>query len=239
MKGVGEPGAGEPHARIDGRGLETERPGHGHWGGTADRETGRRQAPGPTVRNRHRASPRPNQPQRKIRVTLLREDGSGNAYTRPGKGNTDRFLRLSHRFWLDGWYERLDLPATAMLLVAPAREAQLRVADRARSRVVRVVGGHRRARSGYARRGRPADSHHPAEEGPLSPTGQTKINRYLLHEQWMTVRETCRSASSGPVLASSEVVPPAGFEPALTAHMKRLCQVFAAPEVGSVGVVVV
>ena len=25
MKGVGEPGAGEPHARFDGRGLETER----------------------------------------------------------------------------------------------------------------------------------------------------------------------------------------------------------------------
>ena len=38
MKGVGEPGAGEPHARIDGRGLETER------------------------HKRHRASPRPNQP---------------------------------------------------------------------------------------------------------------------------------------------------------------------------------
>jgi hypothetical protein len=25
VKGVGEPGAGEPHARIDGRGLETGR----------------------------------------------------------------------------------------------------------------------------------------------------------------------------------------------------------------------
>jgi len=56
--------------------------------------------------------------ERKIRVTLLREDGSGQPYTRPGKGNTDRFLRLSHRFWLDGWYEKVDLPATAMLLVA-------------------------------------------------------------------------------------------------------------------------
>ena len=27
MKGVGEPCAGEPHARFDGRGLETERYG--------------------------------------------------------------------------------------------------------------------------------------------------------------------------------------------------------------------
>ena len=27
---VGEPCAGEPHARFDGRELETERPDHGH-----------------------------------------------------------------------------------------------------------------------------------------------------------------------------------------------------------------
>jgi hypothetical protein len=27
---VGEPCAGEPHARFDGRGLKTEHPGHGH-----------------------------------------------------------------------------------------------------------------------------------------------------------------------------------------------------------------
>ncbi len=30
VNGVGKPCAGEPHARFDGRGLETERPGHGH-----------------------------------------------------------------------------------------------------------------------------------------------------------------------------------------------------------------
>src|SRR3954465_6568892 len=30
VNGVGKPCAGEPHARIDGRELETERPGHGH-----------------------------------------------------------------------------------------------------------------------------------------------------------------------------------------------------------------
>src|SRR5262245_33090055 len=36
---VGEPCAGEPHARFDGRELETERIGHGHDSGTAGRET--------------------------------------------------------------------------------------------------------------------------------------------------------------------------------------------------------
>jgi hypothetical protein len=55
---------------------------------------------------------------RKVTVTLLRPDGSGDPYTRPGRGNSDRFLKLSHRYWADGWAERLDLPATAMLLVA-------------------------------------------------------------------------------------------------------------------------
>ncbi len=34
------------------------------------------------------------------------------------EGNPDRFLRLPHAFWRDGWHERLNLPATAMLLVA-------------------------------------------------------------------------------------------------------------------------
>ena len=48
MKNVGEPCAGEPHARFDGRELETEHADHGHRGGTTVRETGGTQAPGPT-----------------------------------------------------------------------------------------------------------------------------------------------------------------------------------------------
>lgn len=42
---VGEPGAGEPHARFEvaGTGNGSNKPDHGHWGGTADRETGGRQ----------------------------------------------------------------------------------------------------------------------------------------------------------------------------------------------------
>jgi hypothetical protein len=55
---------------------------------------------------------------RKVTVTLLRPDGSGKPYTRPGRGNSDRFLKLSNVYWTDGWADRLDLPATAMLLVA-------------------------------------------------------------------------------------------------------------------------
>ena len=70
------------------------------------------------LEQRHLITRRRHGRERKIRVTLLREDGSGQPYTRPGKGNSDRFLRLPHAFWRDGWHQRLDLPATAMLLVA-------------------------------------------------------------------------------------------------------------------------
>lgn len=56
---------------------------------------------------------------RKIRVTLLREDGSGEPYTRPhGKAFAEQFFTLNHAFWLDGWCDRLKLPGLAMLLVA-------------------------------------------------------------------------------------------------------------------------
>lgn len=57
--------------------------------------------------------------ERQVRIGLLREDGSGDPYTRPdGKALPDRFLRLSHDFWLKGWSETLSLPGVAMLLVA-------------------------------------------------------------------------------------------------------------------------
>ncbi len=57
--------------------------------------------------------------ERKIRVTLLREDGSGQPYDRPvGRGAADQYLNLSHAFWLEDWCERLSLPGLAMLLVA-------------------------------------------------------------------------------------------------------------------------
>ena len=57
--------------------------------------------------------------ERQVRLGLLREDGSGEPYTRPdGKALPDRFLRLSHDFWLAGWSETLSLPGIAMLLVA-------------------------------------------------------------------------------------------------------------------------
>ena len=53
-----------------------------------------------------------------ITTTLLREDGSGEPYTRPGiNGDRSPYLQLPHRFWLDEHADTLDLPGLAMLLV--------------------------------------------------------------------------------------------------------------------------
>lgn len=57
-----------------------------------------------------------------ISVTLLREDGSGERYTRPkGASEAERFLKLPHAFWDEGFDQKVDLPGLAMLL-AVARE---------------------------------------------------------------------------------------------------------------------
>ncbi|MFD3685467.1 hypothetical protein ACFWTE_11680 [Nocardiopsis sp. NPDC058631] len=53
-----------------------------------------------------------------ITATLLREDGSEEAYTRPGKdGDRSAYFQLPHWFWLEGYADRLALPGLAMLLV--------------------------------------------------------------------------------------------------------------------------
>jgi hypothetical protein len=42
------------------------------------------------------------------RLSLLREDASGEPYDRPvGTSLADRFITLNHAFWLDGWYDQL------------------------------------------------------------------------------------------------------------------------------------
>lgn len=54
---------------------------------------------------------------RKSNVTLLRQDGSGQPYTYPTGDKGDRYFKLPLEFWTDGWYQRLDMPGIAMLLV--------------------------------------------------------------------------------------------------------------------------
>ena len=73
VKNVGEPCAGEPHARFDGEGLETEDPDHGGVKPKSMRETARPVRCPPTVHNgSHRASPSPNHTMRPFSGSDLR-----------------------------------------------------------------------------------------------------------------------------------------------------------------------
>ncbi len=55
---------------------------------------------------------------RDAKVTLLYDDGSGEPYVHPHNHEPrERFLKLDHNFWLEGWDGKLDLAAVAVLLI--------------------------------------------------------------------------------------------------------------------------
>lgn len=118
--------------------------------------------------------------ERNIRVTLLPEDGSGDPYTRPAAGNRDRFLQLPHTFWLDGWHDRLDLPATAMLLVALHEKPGFELPT---EKIPEWYGWS----ADTAERGLKTlislgvlTKTERVKKAPLSPSGLTSVNQYTL-----------------------------------------------------------
>lgn len=54
---------------------------------------------------------------RRLSVTLLNENGRGEEYGHP-RLSGDRWLRLPHAYWREGYFRSLSLPAKVMLLVA-------------------------------------------------------------------------------------------------------------------------
>lgn len=117
---------------------------------------------------------------RNVTVTLLRPDGTGAEYTRPGAGNDDRFLKLDNAYWNDGWYEQLDLPATAMLLVALHEKPSFELAT---ERMPQWYGWSADTAERGLRTLRDLGFltvHTRIKQAPLSPTGATKVNVYTL-----------------------------------------------------------
>lgn len=54
---------------------------------------------------------------RMVSITLLQEDGSGAAYSRP-QSREDRYFQLPVEYWTSSWYRNLSFPAKLMLLLA-------------------------------------------------------------------------------------------------------------------------
>ncbi len=118
--------------------------------------------------------------ERKITVTLLQPDGSGRPFTREDDAGTVRpYLKLNNIYWTDGWYDKLDLPATAMLLVALQENPA----------GFKLPTAHMKTWYGWspdtAERGLKAlvefgliEKTYVLEKAPLSPTGLTRTNVY-------------------------------------------------------------
>lgn len=52
------------------------------------------------------------------RIYLLDENGSGMPYEHPARSSRPDYFKLPYAYWLEGWHRRLDLAATAVLLIA-------------------------------------------------------------------------------------------------------------------------
>lgn len=116
---------------------------------------------------------------RQVTVTLLKPDGSGWEYTRPD-GTSDRFLKLDNRFWTDRWYEKLDLPATAMLLVALHEKPGFELPT---EHMPQWYGFSADTAERGLKRLRDLsliDVQTRVKKAPLAPTGATQVNVYTL-----------------------------------------------------------
>lgn len=145
--------------------------------------------------------------ERKIRVTLFREDGSGQSYTRPGRGNNDKFLQLPYAYWLDGWFQKLDLPATAMLLVSLHAKPSFTLAS---ERMPSWYGWSAdTAERGFATLVKHGliDKTSRLKKAPLSPTGLTRENVYTLIGPFARAKASASTAAPDPARVPSEPTP--------------------------------
>jgi hypothetical protein len=124
---------------------------------------------------------RPSTPRSsEIAVRLLKEDGSGDPYTRPGRENNDAFLNLPFGFWYDEWAQKLSVPATAMLLTLSAEFGGTALPA---NRMTEWYGwSPDTAERGFdelERQGLLVQKRH-TRKAPNSPAGWTAENRYTL-----------------------------------------------------------
>lgn len=117
---------------------------------------------------------------RNVRVTLLREDGSGKPYTRPRRDDDDLYLRLPFAYWTEGWHAKLRLPGTAMLLVALHEKPVFQLPTEHMhewygwSPDTAERGFEELVRAGLLKKTT------QWKKAPLSPTGLTQVNEYEL-----------------------------------------------------------
>lgn len=117
---------------------------------------------------------------RLAKVRLLREDGSGRPYGHPGNDKSASYLQLSFKYWEDGFYERLSLAATAMLLIALTQPDHFSLPT---ERAPDWYGISESTATRGFRELREADLlavNRVEKTAPLAPKGFTLVNHYTL-----------------------------------------------------------
>ncbi|MCX4540828.1 hypothetical protein [Streptomyces sp. NBC_01565] len=115
-----------------------------------------------------------------VRVSLLREDGSGEAYTRPGYENRDPYLKLPLDIWAGGQIHDLGLPALAMLLVLSCERPGFELpAERTPEWYGWSADTAERGFKELAKKGL-LEVKKTYKKAPASPKGYTHCNQYTL-----------------------------------------------------------
>lgn len=132
---------------------------------------------------------------RKISVTLLREDGSRDPYTRPGITDKDAYLRLPIAFWTKGYDAKVSLPGLAMLLAIAAEKPWHAFPA---ERMDEWYGWSADTTLRGLKKLRELDLVERREvfkEAPLTPTGSTSFYQYRL-VRWMRPKAQPRPEAS-------------------------------------------
>jgi hypothetical protein len=118
---------------------------------------------------------------RLARVTLLREDGSGQPYTHPGSNeNRSRYFQLPFEYWRQGVYRQLGLPGKAMLLVALSLPAGFSLPAHRAPDWYGISASTAERGLRELRRADILAVERVSKEAPLAPEGYTIFNQYTL-----------------------------------------------------------
>jgi hypothetical protein len=127
------------------------------------------------------------------RVFLLNDAATGGPYEHAADATSRLdYFKLSHRYWLDGWNQRLELPGTAVLLIALSLPKTFMLPQE------RGASWYGVSRDTIRRGLRELLTHNLLDvrstfkKAPLSPTGAAEERRYTLQEPF--TRQPARQA---------------------------------------------